>query len=286
MPLPSKETIDARRSLALQFYKDWTYTGDTAFIPTRHGDVRVLIYAPPKPSAHRMPVFFNIHGGGFVVHKAEMDQPFCEKIACVLDALVISIDYSLAPEAPWPQQMEEAYDVMLHVWQHAEAFRIDPDRMAVGGHSAGGNIACIVAMMAAQQQSFALRCLLLDYPLVDWATPPSQKYHGVAHDMVADIEFFEACYMTQEQTKTLAYASPLYATDAQLQALPPTIFTLCKFDILRTEGEQMIARLIACGTEVCARLFPAQHGFTSDFYYTKAARDCHAFMIRYLASYL
>lgn len=279
------QELQERRISSIQYYKDWPNTGEEIYVPTRHGDIRCLLYKPSIGSTRVLPVVFNLHGGGMVVHKAEMDQPFCEKIRA-MGIIAISIDYSLAPEAPWPQQIEEAYDVISYFWKNAQTFYIDPSRMAIAGHSAGGYLAISVGVLAKQEKSFPMKCQILDYPWVDLETPLDARFQGVAAEMMEDIAFFKKCYYTPDMKGHLL-GSPLWLKDIFFQNMPPTILTLCEYDILQGEDLDLLQKMVRNGTEVTAKLFKGvQHGFTCDFYYLPEAQEAHQFMLENLNRYL
>lgn len=279
------EKVARERKDALKFYQNWDYTGEEVMIPGRAGRVRTLFYYPDDVRED-MPVFFDIHGGGHTVHKAEADQPFCRKLCRHLQGLVISVDYHLAPEYRWPVQLYEVYDVILHVYQNAEQYHIDPQRMGIGGHSAGGNLAATAAILARDTGEFALKCQALDYPEVDLAKNPEDKYEGQAPEMIEQLKFFNECYLDRDNMKN-KYFSPLYAEKEELRGLPPTVAVLCGKDILYREGLEYTVKLIEAGVETEVRFFPeAVHGFTADYYYTKEAMEAQQFMIREITKYL
>lgn len=277
--------VEKERENSLNFYRNWEYVGKEMLIPGRAGLVRTLFYYPEE-IREDMPVFFDIHGGGHTVHKAEADQPFCRKLCRQLRGLVVSVDYHLAPEYQWPVQLHEVYDVILHIYQNAEQYHIDPQRMGVGGHSAGGNLAAATALLAKDLGEFSLKCQVLDYPEVDLATKPEDKYEGKASAMVEQLTFFGECYQNADNVKN-KYYSPFYAKREELQGLPPTVAVLCENDILYREGLEYAGKLVEAGVETIVKLFQnAEHGFTADYYYRKESQEAHQFMIREIKKYL
>lgn len=277
--------VNAEREQSLKFYEHWDYIGEEVWIPGRSGKIRTLFYHSEN-SQNDMPVFFDIHGGGHTVHKAEADQPFCRKLCNAINGLVISIDYHLAPEYQWPSQLYEVYDVILHVYKNAEQYHIDPQRIGIGGHSAGGNLAAAAVLLANEKKDFVLKCQILDYPEVDLAKSPVEKYEGRAKNMIEQLELFNECYLNAEHKYDPCF-SPLYASKEQLIGLPPAVFVLCGEDILYREGMQYAFKLAETGVETVIRLFPdAVHGFTADYYYTSEGQEGIQFMIREIKKYL
>jgi acetyl esterase len=119
--------------------------GKEIFLTTDEGKVRVLTYNMDNPQ--RLPLFVNIHGGGFVLGNPEMDDPFMPNIANKANVKIISIDYSLAPEFPFPKALNECFAVVKYAKEHPDEFGIDPDKIAVGGQSAGGNISAGICLI-------------------------------------------------------------------------------------------------------------------------------------------
>lgn len=279
-----QELQRCRENSAL-YYKKWKLTSDERYIPTRYGKVRCLFYQPTETQERLSPVVFNLHGGGMVVHHAEMDQPFCEKLRA-RGIYTISVDYSLAPEAPWPHQIEETYDVIEYVWKNAETFGIDPTRIVIAGHSAGGYLAISASVLARENASFPICCQALDYPWVDLETPLKSRYCGVAKEMMQDLAFFKRCYYT-DKMKNHILGSPLWLEDAHFEKMPPTILTMCEYDVLYEEDMDFLNKLVRNGVEVTVKKFAGvQHGFTCDFYYLPQAQSAQKFMIENIKRYL
>lgn len=260
--------------------------GREVMIPTRWGKARALYYPPAVPQ-EKAPVFFNVHGGGFIMGKPEMDDPFCARLAQELNIAVLNLEYRLAPEYSCPSDKEDVYDMVKYVSSHPDAFSIDPDRMAIGGHSAGGNISAVVCLMAAKEKEFSFRCQVLDYPPIDIAKDPFEKLNipGVIPPEVAST--FDACYRLPEKARD-PYCSPIYAGPDEFAALPPAIVLTCEVDSLRDEGEEYALALARAGVEVSLKRF---HGVSHGFHpMEESAKDqweagqlmIHAGLRRYL----
>ena len=285
-----KHEVQQFREMSLEFYQDWDYTGEEVMIPVRNAEIRVRIYRPEGQN-RPLPVFFDVHGGGWVVHRCEADQPFCEKIADRLGIIAVSIDYRLAPEYKFPTENEDVYDVISYFYQNAGKFRIDPQRMGVGGHSAGGTISLAVAMMAKDSGAFPLRLVILDYPGLDSATPMKDKVREELTDFQKEFlelcGFFERCAYASPEQQRDPLCSPWYATREQLAGLPPVFLTACENDLLKYEDIAFASRLMEAGVEVTAKLYPGViHGFNADLYYTDEADYSHQLMIDQMERYL
>ena len=234
--------------------------GKEDYIPTRAGKARVLVYSPDLGIP--APVYFNVHGGGFIAGRPEGDDYFCDLVCRQLGIKVINIDYRLAPEYPCPCDKEDVYDVIKYVHDHADKYGIDPGRMAVGGHSAGANISAVVAKWAVQKGEFSLRCQILDYPPMDVQTNPYQKFYteGAIPPFIADI--FNDCYVEHAKAGD-PDCSPIYTPEEDLKGQCPAVVITCEIDSLRDEGEEYALKLMKAGVEVTAKRFlGVPHGFS------------------------
>ena len=250
-----------------QKYKQIAISGEEIFIPTRWGEVRALLYRPVLtdicgPENRKYPVLFDFHGGGFVFGLPEADDRFCRKISDTLEIIVISVDYRLAPEFPYPAALEDVYDSVSYVHAHPAEFSIDPDRMAVGGHSAGANISTVLRMMAKKSGEFSFKCQILDYPAVDFKTDAGLKKTPVGGIPPPLMEMFEECYCEPEERADV-YVSPLLASDEELAGLPPAIVISAGIDSLKHEDSDYATRLCEAGVPVEHDHYAeVAHGFT------------------------
>jgi acetyl esterase len=257
--------------------------GEEAYIPTRSGETRVLLYTPDREGP--LPVYFNVHGGGFIKGHPEGDDAFCQRVSQELGVLVVNIDYRLAPEYPCPMDKEDVYDVIQYLHDNPDEFGIDPDRLAVGGHSAGANISAVIAKWAKQKGDFTLRCQILDYPPMDVQTNPYQKFYteGAIPPQVADL--FNDCYIDHAHAGD-SDCSPIYCTAEELSGQCPAILLTCEIDSLREEGEEYALKLMRAGVEVTARRFlGVPHGFSLDLK-NPGADEAQKMMIDGLRKYL
>ena len=117
-------------------------------------ETRLLLYRPLHSEDMILPVFVNLHGGGFVLGYPEVDDPYCRLIANKVHCLVVNVDYALTPEYQFPKGIENVYGIVKWLHTHADELQIDPKRIAIGGHSAGGTIAAAISLLAHEESAF------------------------------------------------------------------------------------------------------------------------------------
>lgn len=234
-------------------------TGAEMFITTDVGNVRVLTYNMDNPQ--RLPLYVNMHGGGFTLGNAEIDDPFMPAIAQQANVKIINIDYSLAPEFPFPRALNECYAVVKYAKEHPDEFGIDPDRIAVGGHSAGGNLSAGICLKDNEHKQLGLKCLILDYPPLDLYTEAGLKPLPKGALPVFICRLFDACYMNDKEARKNPLISPVYSTLDDVRSFPPTLVITAKFDSLCGEGERFRDLLVEAGIAVTHKRFDAKHGF-------------------------
>jgi acetyl esterase len=212
-----------------------------------------------------MGVLVYFHGGGWVLGDLESHDRVCRALANQAGCVVVSIDYRLAPEHVFPAGAEDCYAATKWVSENAASVNGDATRLAVGGDSAGGNLAAVVSMMARDRGGPAINFQLLLYPVTDCALDtPSQKEFAADGYVLsrADMEWFWKNYADTAAEKNNPYACPLRAKD--LKSLPPALVLTASHDPLRDEGERFAGRLIAAGVPVvCTRYEGVTHGFVS-----------------------
>ncbi len=254
--------------------------GEEMRISIKGQEVRMLIYKADKNT----PLYINLHGGGFVMGQPEDDDLFCEKVNKELGIHVCNIDYPLAPEYPFPKDKETVYEVIKYITEHAKELGVDCNRMLIGGHSAGANIAAAICLMAKERKEFSFLLQILDYPPLDLATPPQDKFwvEGAIEYRIAKI--FNTAYRKEEEARQ-SLCSPLFATDEELKGLPDTLIITCEYDSLREEGESYAKRLMQAGVEVTGKRFlDRYHGFS--MMDSEKGREAMAYMIRYMKTKL
>ncbi len=229
-------------------------------VPTRAGNVRVIFYPAKKKHA---PVYFDMHGGGFVAGNCEDVDFWCALLRDQLDINVVNINYRKAPQFPWPTASNDAFDTVRWFFDHAEEFDLDTDKMAIGGHSAGGNLAAVTCLRSVMEDApFRFRLQVLDYPPLDLKTCAFDK---MTHPMAIPPQIaimFDACYIAPGQGDD-PLVSPAVAEPEQLRGQPPACIITAEYDSLRDEAELYGRKLIAAGVPVYSRRFlGSAHGFT------------------------
>ncbi|HVN50165.1 MAG TPA: alpha/beta hydrolase [Acidimicrobiales bacterium] len=231
----------------------------TRTLPGPAGDIPVRVYRNHGDGP--LPVLVWYHGGGWVIGDLESGDPTARKLANRTGAVVVSVDYRLAPEHPYPAAVDDCWAALEWVAAHAGEIGGDPARLAVGGDSAGGNLSAVVALLAAQAGGPALRHQLLVYPVVDLTlSHPSIESNGEGHLLTKKaMEWFVDHYLGDTDPKD-PRISPLYADDLSGVA-PATIYT-AEFDPLRDEGAAYAERLADARVECEHRCFDGMiHGF-------------------------
>lgn len=231
-------------------------------IPTSEGDCHVY-FVRPKEQTEILPLYINIHGGGFVRYHYPRDVFFCSRMVCETNCMAIDVDYKLAPEYPYPIAFHECYDVVKWAVDHAEELKIDPNRIVVGGHSSGATLTAALVLKANATKEFHIRMQILDYPPMDVYTDPADKVVG--GDAIISVErarAFNALYVDPERANE-PYASPVFADKEMMIGLPETLVITAGKDMLRFEGNQYVEKLREAGVEVTAQEFAnSNHGFT------------------------
>jgi acetyl esterase len=251
--------------------------------PARHGEVPLRVYTPEAWSRTPRPVVVNFHGGGFVLGSARQQDWSCGIVARDLDAIVVSVDYRLAPTHPFPAGVEDCYDALLWVAARAGDLGGDPARIGVMGDSAGGNLAAVVSILARDEGGPRISHQALIYPVTDMTEAMQQdpSYVGNVRGIVlsnADMEVFHGHYVPEGVDPTDVRLSPLYADD--LSHLPDAIVVVAGLDPLHDSGVRYAQALADAGNRVTVEDFHQMpHGFVSFPYLSKGARPAMAAIV-------
>jgi acetyl esterase len=229
-------------------------------IPGPGGDLRIRVYRSSSGTLAAL-VFF--HGGGHVVGTLETADDVCRSIANRAGCLVASVEYRLAPEHPFPAAVEDAYAATSWVAEHADELGVDVRRVAVGGSSAGGNLAAACALMARDKGGPTLAHQLLIYPTLGTDETLSRKSFAEGYYLTAEsIAWYHAHYIGSPEDARSPYAAPLLTETCA--GLPAATIVTAEYDPLRDEGEQYAARLQTAGVATELRRYPGViHGFVS-----------------------
>jgi len=203
-----------------------------------------------RPASGTLPLLLFFHGGGWVVGSVALSDTYCRALANASGCAVLSVEYRLAPEHRYPAAAQDAYTATEWAVAHASELGIDPRRVAVGGSSAGGNLAAVVTLMARERGGPALRAQWLQVPVLDHDfTRPSYVRNATGMGLTRKgMEWFWDMYAPDIATRDEPYASPLRAKD--LRALPPALVVTAECDPLRDEGAEYAERLRAAGVPV------------------------------------
>ena len=230
-------------------------------VPGGAGEVPARVYRPETPGPHPTIVFF--HGGGFVIGDLDTHDDHGRLLCHEVDAVVLSVEYRLAPETPFPGGYEDCLAAALWAVEHVDELGGDASRVAVAGDSAGGNLSAAVTL-GARDAGVQLAAQLLLYPGVDFVESedhPSRVENAEGYFLTADdMAWFRDHYMSDAAHKSDPHASVLRAPD--LSGLPPAVVATAEYDPLRDEGEAYAAALDKAGVPVTVRRFDGLiHGF-------------------------
>ena len=231
-------------------------------LPGPDGEVPVRIYWPEGEGPHPALVFF--HGGGWVICNLDTHDGICRTLTNAVGCVVVSVDYRLAPEHPFPAAADDAYEVTRWVAANAAEIGADPRRIAVGGDSAGGNLAAVVSLMSRERGGPDLRHQMLVYPVTNCAfDTPSYSENAEGYLLSRDsMKWFWGHYLSADSDADHPFASPLRAKD--LAGLPPAHVVTAEFDPLRDEGEAYAQRLREAGVATTHKRYDGvMHGFFS-----------------------
>lgn len=224
--------------------------------------VTIRIYYPEATGLRPALVFY--HGGGWVIGNLESHDLVCRGVCRAANIIVCSVDYPLAPEATFPAAPEACYAALLDIAEHAEELGIDGTKLAVGGDSAGGNLAAAVTLMAVARGGPALLSQILIYPVTDYAFD-TDSFHRNADGYFLtgnDMRWFWGHYLNDPAEADDVRASPARAAD--LSQVPPALVITAQFDPLLDDGEQYAQKLSDAGVAVRYRRFDGTiHGFVT-----------------------
>jgi len=229
-------------------------------VPSAAGDITVRIYWP-EGTSDPVPLVVFAHGGGFVFCDLNSHDELCRAMTNGIGAVVVSVDYRLAPESRWPAAAEDVYAVTEWATQQAGSLGADPGRLLVAGDSAGGNLAAVTALMARDRDWPAIAGQVLVYPVIaaDFGTASYQRFGVGYYNTAAAMAWYWDQYAPNLADRSHPYASPLRAG---LTDLPAAVVITAGCDPLCSEGDYYAKALAAAGVPTIHRNYPgAIHGF-------------------------
>lgn len=230
-------------------------------VPAPGRDIPVRVYARERGGLRPALIYF--HGGGFVLGNLDTHDPICRSLAKESGAVVIAVDYRLAPENKFPAAVEDAHAATKWVGANAEKLGIDARRIAISGDSAGGSLATVTAMRCRDAAGPTLALQVLIYPVTDLSSFDTASYRDLAEGYFlsrAGMAWFARQYLPSPEMALQPEASPLLAPN--LSRLPPALVITAEFDPLRDEGEDYASRLQQAGVPVTLTRYPGTiHGF-------------------------
>ncbi|MEO7855123.1 MAG: alpha/beta hydrolase [Rubrivivax sp.] len=229
-----------------------------------HGDIPLRLYQP-EPESRRgaaPPVLVYFHGGGWVIGDLDTHDTLCRELALGSGCAVVAVDYRMGPEHRFPAAVDDCIAATRWVHGHAAELGVDGSRLAVGGDSAGGNLAAVVALAARDAGDVPIGCQLLIYPATDQRRGhPSHTENGQGFLLTTDsMDYFAGHYIADKALYADWRTSPLLHAD--LSKLPPALVLTAGYDPLRDEGLQYSQRLSESGSRAAHISFERQiHGF-------------------------
>ena len=214
-------------------------------------DVAIRIYRPKQAAQGPLPGVLEIHGGGFMFGSIDMMDPWCQRVSAEVGAVVVSVEYRLAPEHPFPAGVEDCYAALAWTAREAAALGIDPKRIAVAGQSAGGGLAAATALLARDRGGPELCFQLLEIPELDdrLETPSMTAFTDTPLWNRPNAIWSWRHYLGPDHEGEVSpYAAPSRAED--LSTLPPAYVSTMEFDPLRDEGILYALRMLQAGVSV------------------------------------
>lgn len=226
--------------------------------------VPIFIYAPSKrQETEALPGFLWLHGGGFTIGGAELKEPFLQRMVVDANCIVVSVDYRLAPENPFPAALEDCYAVLKWMGESAGKLGIDPHRISVGGLSAGAGLTAALTLLVRDRKEVALQFQMLLYGCLDdrHITPSSfQITDRRLWSREYSMDAWKAYLGHQHTGEVSHYAAPARAKD--LRGLPPAYVMVGELDLVRDENIDYAQRLMQAGVTTELHVHPgAYHGF-------------------------
>ena len=237
--------------------------GERLTLPLPGRELTVYLHRAPEKGS---PVVFEYHGGGYVFGSAATDDGLCSTLRDFSGCNVVSVDYRLSPEEPYPAPAEDAFEALKWFHENGERYGIDPERMAVMGFSAGGNLAAVTALRAAMEEADYLKAQILHYPFLDYTHEPEEKQHFDSDVDPALIHGFARGYLPEKGYED-PLVSPICADPGLLAKVCPALIVPAEKDALCQEARYYHALLSEAGVDSKLIIMPGvHHGYIEDAY--------------------
>ncbi|OUS07911.1 hypothetical protein A9Q81_00755 [Gammaproteobacteria bacterium 42_54_T18] len=251
-----KKSLDNTKGMSIENRKIAGLNGDP--------EIAIRIYQPDTPTNDKLPAIYEIHGGGFIIGDLNMQDDWCKHIAREVGAMVVSIDYRLAPESPFPAAPDDCYAGLCWLFEHADTLGIDASRVAIAGQSAGACLAVSTTLRARDLGGPQVCFQLLEVPVFDnrLETASMHEYQDTPMWNRPNAIWSWKHYLgSDEQGDISPYAAPARVDD--VSGLPSTYISTMEFDPLRDEGIEFALRLMQAGIAVELHNYPGTfHGST------------------------
>ena len=232
-------------------------------IEYNEGVLPIRVYTPEGNGP--FPILIYFHGGGFVVGSLDEFDSFCSYLASGASCIVVSVDYRLSPENKFPAAIEDAETALDWIGKNALKINGDPNRVAVAGDSAGGNLAAVSSIIASDNSFPSIKYQVLICPWLDLSSTDNESYNLFGEGLWLSTEgiyWYRNQYLNIEEERFLPHVSPLLNNN--LKGLPPALIITSEFEVLRHEGETYAERLKTEGIDVkCTRYEGTLHDFVT-----------------------
>lgn len=244
--------------------------------------IPIRIYSPEDGT--NFPIIIYSHGGFWIAGNLDTHDSVCRKLSKNTNAVVISVDYSLAPEKPFPAGLNDVYNVLQWTYINAENINGDKKHIAIAGDSSGGNLASAVSLISRNKNGPKITCQILIYPSTNIYKLNSESWSYFANDFnisTEEMEKYISIYIPEKEDRKTPYASPLLANE--FNGLPDTLVITAEIDPLRDEGESYANKLSEAGIQTkIIRINGVPHGFITMDKATKKADE----VLNQISSYL
>lgn len=252
------------------------------FVQTNSQKIPIRIYTPEDGNS--FPIIIYSHGGFWIAGNLDSHDSVCRKLSKNTNAVVISVDYSLAPEKPFPSGLNDVYTVLQWTYTNAENINGDKNRIAIAGDSAGANLSSAVSLISRNKNGLKITCQVLIYPSTNIYKLNSESWSYFANDFnisTEEMEKYISLYIPEKEDRKTPYASPLLADE--FNGLPDTFVITAEIDPLRDEGEAYANKLSESGIQTkVIRINGVPHGFITMDKVTKKADE----VLTQISSYL